>query len=90
MQFGKGLTSAAPGAAQKNYLVVSNIEAARNALVANGIDVGEIFHLTPNGPASGIDPEHGTYRSRALFSDPDGNSWIRRLQHGFLDESIRV
>ena len=76
VQFGKGLTSAAPGSAQKNYLIVSDIEAARNALVANGIDVGEIFHLTPNGPASGIDPEHGTYRSRALFSDPDGNSWM--------------
>ena len=76
VQFGNGLTSAAPGAAQKNYLVVSDIEAARNALVANGIDVGEIFHLTPNGPASGIDPEHGTYRSLALFSDPDGNTWM--------------
>lgn len=76
VQFGKGLTSAAPGAAQKNYLIVSDIEVARNALVANGIDVGEIFHLTPNGPASGIDPEHGTYRSRALLSDPDGNSWM--------------
>ena len=76
VQFGKGLTSASPGAAQKNYLVVSDIQATRNALVANGIDVGEIFHFTPNGPASGIDPEHGTYRSRALFSDPDGNSWM--------------
>ena len=76
VQFGKGLTSAAPGAAQKNYLIVSDIEVARNELVANGIDVAEIFHLTPNGSASGIDPEPGTYRSRALFSDPDGNSWM--------------
>jgi len=22
------------------------------------------------------DPEHGTYRSRALLKDPDGNTWI--------------
>jgi predicted enzyme related to lactoylglutathione lyase len=33
VQFGKGLTTAAPGSAQKNYLIVSDIEASRNALV---------------------------------------------------------
>jgi catechol 2,3-dioxygenase-like lactoylglutathione lyase family enzyme len=76
VQFGKGLTTAAPGSAQKTYLIVSDIEAARNALVAAGIEVSEIFHLTPNGPVAGVDPEHGTYRSRAVFSDPDGNSWM--------------
>jgi catechol 2,3-dioxygenase-like lactoylglutathione lyase family enzyme len=76
VQFGKGLTSAAPGSAQKNYLIVSDIEAARNALVVSGVDVGEIFHITPDGPVTGLDPERGTYRSRALFSDPDGNSWL--------------
>jgi catechol 2,3-dioxygenase-like lactoylglutathione lyase family enzyme len=76
IQFGKTLTSAAPGSAQKTYLIVSDIEAARNALIAAGIDVGEIFHLTAKGPSPGLDPDHGTYRSRALFSDPDGNSWM--------------
>ena len=76
MQFGRGLTSAAPGSAQKNYLIVSDIEAARNALVAAGIDVSEIFHFTANGPTPGLDPERATYRSQALFSDPDGNSWL--------------
>src|ERR1051325_6706470 len=76
MQFGKGLTSAAPGSAQRNYLIVSDIEAARNALIAGGIDVGEIFHFTANGPVAGLDPERATYRSQALFSDPDGNSWL--------------
>src|SRR5712691_11590010 len=76
VQFGKGLTSAAPGSAQRNYLIVSDIEAARNALVVSGVDVGEIFHITPDGPVTGLDPERGTYRSCALFSDPDGNSWL--------------
>lgn len=76
VQFGKGLTSAAPGSAQRNYLIVPDIEAARNALVVSGVDVDEIFHLTPDGPVTGLDPERGTYRSRALFSDPDGNSWL--------------
>jgi catechol 2,3-dioxygenase-like lactoylglutathione lyase family enzyme len=76
IQFGRNLTSAAPGSAQRTYLIVSDIQAARDALIGAGIDVGEIFHLGPNGPLSGPDPEHGTYRSLALFSDPDGNSWL--------------
>src|SRR5262249_45326071 len=76
IQFGRNLTTAAPGSAQRNYLVVSDIEAARNALIDAGIDVGEIFHLTSDGPVKGLDPQRGTYRSRALFNDPDGNSWM--------------
>jgi catechol 2,3-dioxygenase-like lactoylglutathione lyase family enzyme len=76
VQFGKNLTSAAPGSAQRTYLIVSDIEAARNALVAAGIGVSEIFHLGPNGPVGGPDPEHSTYRSLAIFNDPDGNSWL--------------
>ena len=76
VQFGKTLTSAAPGSAQRTYLIVSDIEAARDALMEAGIEVSEIFHLGPNGPVSGLDPEHRTYRSLASFSDPDGNSWL--------------
>ena len=76
VQFGKNLTSAAPGSVQRTYLIVSDIEKARNALIEAGIEVGEIFHFGPNGPASGPDPEHNTYRSFATFSDPDGNTWL--------------
>lgn len=76
VQFGKNLTSAAPGSAQRTYLIVSDIQAAREKLVAAGIEVSEVFHLGPNGPIGGPDPDHGTYRSLALFSDPDGNSWL--------------
>src|SRR6187455_2403760 len=36
IQFGTKLTSAAPGAAQGLYLVVSDMEAARDELVARG------------------------------------------------------
>src|SRR6187549_2395514 len=75
VQFGATLTSAAPGSA-KGYLIVSDLEAARNALVAAGIEVGEIFHITPDGPVSGPDPEHRSYFSRAVFRDPDGNEWL--------------
>jgi catechol 2,3-dioxygenase-like lactoylglutathione lyase family enzyme len=75
VQFGANLTSAAPGSA-KSYLIVSDLEAARNALVAAGIEVGEIFHVSPDGPVSGPDPEHRSYFTQALFSDPDGNEWL--------------
>ena len=76
VQFGTNLTSAAPGSAQRTYLIVSDVNAARNELVAAGIDVSEVFHLGDNGPVGGPDPEHRTYRSFASFSDPDGNSWL--------------
>lgn len=75
LQFGKNLTSAAPGSG-KGYIIVSDIVAARDALVAAGIRVGEFFHLGQNGQAPGLDPERSTYRSRAEFKDPDGNSWV--------------
>lgn len=73
--FGKNLTSAAPGSG-KGYLIVSDLAAARDKLVAAGIEVSEIFHLGPNGPVSGPDPEHRSYFSLAAFKDPDGNSWV--------------
>ena len=75
VQFGKNLTAAVPGSA-KGYLVVSDIEVARDQLAAVGVEVGEFFHIGANGPVSGIDPERRTYQSRALFSDPDGNKWL--------------
>ena len=75
VQFGAPLTSAAPGSA-KGYLVVSDIVAARDALVAAGTEVGDVFHLGPDGPVSGPDPERRSYFSRAMFRDPDGNEWL--------------
>jgi catechol 2,3-dioxygenase-like lactoylglutathione lyase family enzyme len=76
IHFGHGVTSAAPGSADHLYLVVTDIEAGRAALVGRGIDVGEIFHLLPGeDPKPGPDPERGTYQSYASFSDPDGNRW---------------
>ncbi len=82
IQFGAGLTSAAPGSAQ-NLLVVSDIEAAQGELVGDGVDATEVFHDGSGGydrwtratRASGPDPERRTYASFAEFSDPDGNLW---------------
>ena len=75
VQFGTNLTSAAPGSA-KGYLIVSDIEAALDQLSAGGIQVNEVYHIGSGGRASGLDPERGSYRSWASFSDPDGNVWV--------------
>ena len=74
VHFGKNVTSAAPGSA-KAFLIVADIVAARDQLVAAGVEVGEFFHDGPEGRGSGLHPQRLSYRSRALFSDPDGNGW---------------
>ena len=75
VQFGKNFASAAPGSA-KAYLIVSDVVAARDQLVAAGVEVSEFVHLSPNGLVDGLDPEWRSYYSRASFSDPDGNVWL--------------
>src|SRR5215470_2012225 len=52
LQFGKNMTSAAPGSG-KGYIVVSDIVTARNALIAVGVEVGDFVHLTANGIVPG-------------------------------------
>jgi catechol 2,3-dioxygenase-like lactoylglutathione lyase family enzyme len=87
--FGKNVTAAAPGSAQGLYLIVADIEAARNELRSRGVEVSEVFHgaagvyagadepyLFGRHRVSGPDPDHGSYRSFASFKDPDGNGWL--------------
>jgi catechol 2,3-dioxygenase-like lactoylglutathione lyase family enzyme len=87
--FGKNVTAAAPGSAQGLYLIVSDIEAARNALRSRGVEVGEVFHgggdvhtgsdepyLAGRNRVRGADPARGSYGSYASFRDPDGNGWL--------------
>jgi catechol 2,3-dioxygenase-like lactoylglutathione lyase family enzyme len=77
IHFGTGLTPAAPGSARGLYLVVSDIEATRAALLERGADVSEVFHRIPGTPpANGRDPAGRSYASFATFNDPDGNSWL--------------
>ena len=74
VHFGKGLTPAAPGSSRA-FLIVPDIVAAREQLIAAGVEVGEFYHDGPEGRGTGLHPERLSYRSRALFSDPDGNGW---------------
>lgn len=86
IQFGTKISSAAPGSAQGLYLIVSDIEAARQDLVARRVAVSEVFHpvtpgaqFQPNGSigrVSGPAPGHASYGSFATFNDPDGNGWL--------------
>jgi catechol 2,3-dioxygenase-like lactoylglutathione lyase family enzyme len=77
IQFGQGTTTMEPGSLQGLFLVVDDIRAAREDLIARGVDVSEIWHIEPGkGRAPGLDPERRSYFSRATFADPDGNTWI--------------
>jgi catechol 2,3-dioxygenase-like lactoylglutathione lyase family enzyme len=76
VHFGTNRTSAAPGSAQNQFLIVSDIQGARDELARRGVEVSEIFHFGQNGSVSGPAPDHATYGSFATFSDPDGNSWL--------------
>jgi len=59
--FGKGISASPPGSLQGLQLVVSDVHAARERLIENGVEVGEV-QVFPWG-------------SFVFFSDPDGNGW---------------
>ena len=81
--FGKGVTSAKPGSAEL-VLAVDDVDAAREGLIARGIDVSKVFHYAggpfnnavENPRVAGRDPEGRSYFSFASFEDPDGNRWL--------------
>ena len=81
--FGKGTNLAKPGSANL-VLAVDDIDAARDYLVARGVNVSEVFHYAAgpfndtveNPRVIGRDPEGRSYFSFASFEDPDGNTWL--------------
>ena len=82
--FGKGVTSAKPGAIDQLVLAVDDVDAARSDLIARGVDVSDVFHYAggpfnnavENPRVAGRDPEGRSYFSFASFEDPDGNGWL--------------
>ena len=100
VQFGTKITSATSGSAQGLYLIVSNIEAARDQLTAHGANVSDVFHagtpgaqfepLGTTGRIRGAAPDHASYSSFVTFSDPDGNGWLlQESPTGYPAASIR-
>ena len=69
---GVGLAASDPGSLKGLTLVVSDVEAARRQLVANGVDVGPVTHFDNGVPVEG---PGGDWNSFVFFDDPDGNSW---------------
>ena len=82
IQFGVGLTDAAPGSVQGLYLVVTDIASVRDELVDRGVGVGTIRHKDVDSGRwqgrfrLGADPDRADYSSFADLTDPDGNAWI--------------
>ncbi len=83
IQFGSKVTAATPGSATNIYLVVPDVQAARDAIAGVGIGVSEVFHeaslgdrFHPDARVAGAAPDGATYGSFASFSDPDGNTWL--------------
>jgi len=82
--FGKGVTSAEPGSVKGLVLAVHDVGAARDELIARGVEVSEVFHYAggpfnnavENPRVGGRDPEGRSYFSFASFEDPDGNGWL--------------
>jgi catechol 2,3-dioxygenase-like lactoylglutathione lyase family enzyme len=86
IQFGTNITSAMPGSARGLYLIVSDIQTARDELARHGAKISAVFHPSEpgvqfqpdgvNGRVVGRAPDQASYRSFATFSDPDGNGWL--------------
>jgi catechol 2,3-dioxygenase-like lactoylglutathione lyase family enzyme len=82
--FGKGITPAKRGSADRVVLAVDDVDAARADLIARGVDVSQVFHYAggpfnnavENSRITGRDPQGRSYYSFASFEDPDGNGWL--------------
>ncbi|HEY1572622.1 MAG TPA: VOC family protein [Pseudonocardiaceae bacterium] len=87
VQFGVGLTDAAPGSARATYLTVTDIEAAHRELADRGVRVSPIRHKSPienwqGDWTDGVAADRRDYASLADFADPDGNTWtLQEIGH---------
>jgi catechol 2,3-dioxygenase-like lactoylglutathione lyase family enzyme len=82
--FGGGRTAPGTGPLQGLVIAVADIEAARDELVASGVNVSEVwhdaggvfFHAGTAARVPGAADGHADYSSFATFTDPDGNGWV--------------
>jgi catechol 2,3-dioxygenase-like lactoylglutathione lyase family enzyme len=75
---GKGLVESAPGSLQGLQLVVSDIDAARDLLAGQGVEVTPVRHFD----GGWVDGKGGPWNSFFFFSDPDGNGWTVQEKPG--------
>jgi len=77
IHFGKGvpgISTMEPGSLQRMFLAVTDIDAAREALLSRGVDVSEVEEQ-PKPPGFPESPGR-SYFAYASFKDPDGNGWV--------------
>ncbi|HEV2067218.1 MAG TPA: VOC family protein [Thermomicrobiales bacterium] len=67
-----GLRKMPPGMLEGLVLMVADIAAAREHLVAGGVDVSPVRHMEAG---EWVDGPGGDWNSFMFFSDPDGNAW---------------
>ena len=83
--FGTGMQeNTPPGSVRGLHIVVEDIVAARDELIANGVAVNEVIHFNRDGTSgNGPHPDRDDYSSFASFEDPDGNGWLLQ-ERGFV------
>jgi catechol 2,3-dioxygenase-like lactoylglutathione lyase family enzyme len=69
---GTGLGDMVPGSMKGMQLVVADVQAAREQLAKQDVDVSEVRHMETGEWVSG---PGGRWNSFIFFSDPDGNAW---------------
>lgn len=80
---GTGISEMTPGSVKGLHLMVTDIVAARDDLVARNVDVEPVIHFNRDGTSGeGPHPDREDYSSFASFKDPDGNSWLLQ-ERGF-------
>jgi catechol 2,3-dioxygenase-like lactoylglutathione lyase family enzyme len=72
---GEGVAQMTPGSLKGLQLVVNDLRAARNQLVENGVEAGEVQVMGPSGPRPAEDGEDLDNVGFVFFNDPDGNGW---------------
>ena len=72
ISIGVGLAESEPGSLKGLQLCVTDLDAAREHLVAGGVDVTEVRHVEEGAWKPG---HGGDWNSFIFFDDPDGNSW---------------
>jgi hypothetical protein len=68
----RGMVDMIPGSVKGLQLVVSDVDAARESLARNGVDVSDVQHYEDGSLVPG---RGGRWNSFIFFADPDGNGW---------------
>jgi len=67
------LAKVPPGALEGLQIVVDDIAAAREHLVANGVEASPVRHMADG---QWVDGHGGPWNAFVFFDDPDGNGWV--------------